>query len=91
MGTSPPGYEHVDANKEKSRFLNGWTYDPLLLNNETIFLFYILDLMFFFFFFHRVAASTLARPTTGGTGLTTVFNALFLVARSHDGATTNWT
>jgi len=47
--------------------------------------------MFFFFFFHRVAASTLARPANGGTGLTTVLNAIFLVALSHDGAATNRT
>jgi hypothetical protein len=47
--------------------------------------------MFFFFFFYRVAASTLARPATGSTGLTTVLNAIFLVALSLDGATTNRT
>jgi hypothetical protein len=62
---------------------------PLLLDNETIF--YILDLMFFFFFFHRVAASTFARPTTSGTGLTTILDALFLVAFPHNNTTTNWT
>jgi len=47
--------------------------------------------MLFFLFFNGVAASTLARPTTGGTGLTTILNALFFIARSHDGATTNRT
>jgi hypothetical protein len=62
---------------------------PILLNEESIL--YILILMFFFFFFHRVAASTFARPVTVGTGLTTVLNALFLVAPSLDGATTNRT
>jgi len=47
--------------------------------------------MFFFFFFHRVAASTFARATIGGAGLTTVLNAIFFVGFSHDGATTNRT
>jgi hypothetical protein len=47
--------------------------------------------MFFFFFFNRMAASTLTRPTSGGTGLTTVFNAIFLIAFPYDGATTNRT
>jgi len=49
------------------------------------------DLMLFFFFLYTVAASTLARPTCGGAWLTTVFNALFLVALSHNGASTNRT
>jgi hypothetical protein len=62
---------------------------PQLLNDKPIF--YILDLMFFFFFFHRVAAFTFARLATGGTGLATVLNAIFLIALSHDGATTNRT
>jgi len=48
------------------------------------------DLMLFLFFFYRVAASTLARATIGGTGLTTVLNAIFFAGFSHDGATTNW-
>jgi hypothetical protein len=47
--------------------------------------------MFFFFFFHRVAASTFARPTIGGTGLTTILNALFLIALAYNGATTDRT
>jgi hypothetical protein len=47
--------------------------------------------MFLLFFFHRVAASTLARPAIGGTGLTTILNAIFLVALPHDDAATNWT
>jgi hypothetical protein len=47
--------------------------------------------MLFFLFFNGVAASTLVRPTTGGIGLTTILNALLLVARSRDGATTNRT
>jgi hypothetical protein len=47
--------------------------------------------MLFFLFFNGVAASTLAGPTTGSTGLTTILNALFLIARSHDGATANRT
>jgi hypothetical protein len=47
--------------------------------------------MFFFFFFHGVAASTVARPAIGGTGLTAVLNAIFLVALSLNGVTTNWT
>jgi len=47
--------------------------------------------MLFFLFFNGVAAFTLTRPTTGSTGLTTILNALFLIARSHDGAATNWT
>jgi hypothetical protein len=47
--------------------------------------------MFFFVFFHRVAASTLARSTIGGTRLTTVLDTIFLVARSHYGAATNRT
>jgi len=47
--------------------------------------------MLFLFFFNGVATSTLARPTTGGTGLTTILNAFFFVASSHDGATTNRT
>ena len=47
--------------------------------------------MLFFFFFNGVAASTLTRPTTGSTGLTTIFNAFFLIARSYNGATTDRT
>jgi hypothetical protein len=47
--------------------------------------------MLFFLFFNGVAAATLARPTTGGTGLTTVFNALFFIAFPFNGATTNRT
>jgi hypothetical protein len=47
--------------------------------------------MLFFLFFNEVAASTLARPTTGGTGRIAILNALFLIARSHDGATTDRT
>jgi hypothetical protein len=47
--------------------------------------------MFFYFFFYRVATSTLARLAIGGTGLTTILNAIFLVALSHYGAATNWT
>jgi hypothetical protein len=47
--------------------------------------------MLFFVFFNWVAASTLARPTTGGTGLTTVFNALFLIAFPYNCATTDRT
>jgi hypothetical protein len=47
--------------------------------------------MFFFVFFNGVAASTLARPTAGSTGLTTIFNALFLITSSHNGAATDRT
>jgi hypothetical protein len=47
--------------------------------------------MLFFVFFNRVAASTLTRPTTSGTRLTTVFNALFLIAFPYNGATTDRT
>ena len=47
--------------------------------------------MFFFFLFHGVAASTLARPTAGGTRLTTVFDAILFVALSNDAAATNGT
>jgi hypothetical protein len=47
--------------------------------------------MLFFLFFNGMATSTLARPTTGGTRLTTMLNALFLIALSYDGATTNRT
>jgi hypothetical protein len=54
-----------------------------------LFPFQVLDLTLFFFFFHRVAASTFARPTAGSTGLATVLNAIFHVALSFDGATTN--
>jgi hypothetical protein len=50
---------------------------------------YILDLMLFFF--HRVATSTLTRPTIGGTGLTTVINAILFVGFPHNGATANRT
>jgi hypothetical protein len=45
----------------------------------------------FFVFFNWVAASTLTRPTTGSTGLTTVFNALFFIAFPYNGATTDRT
>jgi hypothetical protein len=47
--------------------------------------------MLFLFFFNGVAASTLTKPTTSGTGLTTVSNALFFIAFSYDSATTNRT
>jgi hypothetical protein len=61
----------------------------VLLNNEAIL--YTLDLILLFLFFHRMAASTLARPTTGGAGFTTIFNAIFLVASTYNGTTTNRT
>ena len=89
MGTSPPGYEHADADKEKSHFLDGSTYNCLFLNNKTML--YILDLIVFFFFLHSVAASTVAGLTIGGTGLTTVLNTLFFIALFINDATTNRT
>ena len=47
------------------------------------------DLGPFVLSFNGFAASILARFTTVGTELTTILNALFLIACSHDGAATN--
>jgi hypothetical protein len=88
-GTNPLGYEHVEANTEKSRLSDDWAYHPPLLNSGTVF--YIPDLVFFFVFFNGVAAPTLTGPTRCTTRLTTVFNALFLIALPFNGTTTNRT
>jgi len=60
---------------------------PLLLDIETIFC--IAGLFLLLFFFHRMAASALARAAALGTGLATVPDAVFLVARPLDGAAAN--
>jgi hypothetical protein len=61
------------------------------LHSSTKYLLYIQGLVFFFVFFNWVAAPTLTGPTTGGAGLTTVFNALFLIALPCNATTTNRT
>jgi hypothetical protein len=47
--------------------------------------------VFFFVFFNGVATPTLTRPTTGGTGLATILDSLFLIAFPYNGATTDRT
>jgi hypothetical protein len=77
--------------KQIGRTLVYQTIGHNILHSSTEDLLYIQGLVFFFVFFNRVAASTLTWPTRCTAGLTTVFNALFLIAFPCNGAPTDRT
>jgi ABC-type dipeptide/oligopeptide/nickel transport system permease component len=89
IGTSPPSYKRVQADKRQSRSPYGYAYEiPMLLSLLPILW---IGIILLFSFFNRVTAPALAGTTCRSTGLTTVPNAFFFVTRSHNGAATNWT